>query len=77
MNWDAISAISETIASGAVVLSLMYLAMQIKHSNKISQSQTRTELRHMANVSGFRTNQSLVEYFQGNLLRSRIYCLCR
>ena len=48
MNWDAITAISEFIASVAVVVSLIYLALQVKHSNKLSQSQTRTDLRHMA-----------------------------
>jgi len=54
MNWDAISAISETIASVAVVVSLVYLAMQVKHSNKLSQSQTRTDLRHMAQSEVFK-----------------------
>lgn len=48
MNWDAISAVSETIASIAVVISLVYLALQVKQSNQLSKSQTRTELRHMA-----------------------------
>ena len=48
MNWDAISAVSESIASVAVIISLIYLAQQIRHSNKLSQSQTRTELRQQA-----------------------------
>lgn len=50
MNWDAISAISESIASVAVIISLVYLAQQIRQSNKLSQSQTRTDLRHLSNV---------------------------
>ena len=50
MNWDAISAVSETISSIAVIISLVYLAQQIRQSNKLSQSQTRTELRHMAST---------------------------
>lgn len=54
MNWDAISAISETIASIAVVVSLIYLAIQVKHSNKLSHSQTRTELRHMAQTEVYK-----------------------
>ena len=48
MNWDAISAISDSIASVAVVFSLIYLAIQIRHANEHSKGQTRTELRHMA-----------------------------
>ena len=55
MNWDAIS---ETIASIAVVVSLVYLAIQVKHSNKLSQSQTRTDLRHMAQSEVFK----LIDY---------------
>lgn len=54
MNWDAVSAISSIIASVAVVLSLIYLSLQIRQSNKLSQSQTRTELRHMANTEAGR-----------------------
>lgn len=50
MNWDAISAVSETVSSIAVIISLVYLALQIRQSNKLSQSQTRIELRHMANA---------------------------
>jgi len=48
MNWDAISAVSETVSSIAVIISLIYLAQQIRHSNKLSQSQTRTDLRQQA-----------------------------
>ena len=49
MNWDAIAAVSETISSIAVIVSLVYLARQIHQSNILSQSQTRTELRHLSN----------------------------
>ena len=37
MNWDAISAIGETIGAAAVVVSLLYLAMQIREQNKRSR----------------------------------------
>lgn len=50
MNWDAISAVSETISSIAVIISLLYLAQQIRHSNKLSHSQTRTDLRQYGNA---------------------------
>jgi hypothetical protein len=54
MNWDAISAVSETIASIAVVVTLIYLAIQIKQANKLSQGQTRVELRHMAQAEVYK-----------------------
>lgn len=54
MNWDAISAVSDFFASVAVIISLLYVAHQIKLSNKLSQSQTRTELRHMAQSEVFK-----------------------
>ena len=58
MNWEAISAVSSMVSSVAVVVSLVYLAQQIRQSNKLSQSQTRVDLRHMANEEVSR----LVEY---------------
>jgi hypothetical protein len=54
MDWNAVSAISETIASLAVVVSLIYLAIQIKQANKLSQGHTRVELRHMAQAEVFK-----------------------
>lgn len=39
MNWDAVSAISEIIASIAVVISVVYLAVQIRHSSQVSERQ--------------------------------------
>ena len=38
MNWDAIGAIGELVGAAAVVATLIYLAVQIKHSTKIAQS---------------------------------------
>lgn len=37
MNWDAIGAIEEVIGAFAVVLSLLYLALQIRHSSKMAE----------------------------------------
>ena len=36
-NWDAIGAIGEILGAGAVVLSLLYLAVQIRHTRKQSE----------------------------------------
>ena len=45
MNWDAISAIGETIGAVAVVISLLYLAIQIRqNTSHIKSSIAATEL---------------------------------
>jgi hypothetical protein len=38
MNWDAIGAISDFIAAGAVIVTLAYLAVQVREANKTSRS---------------------------------------
>src|SRR5438034_10121463 len=49
MNWDAISAISQLIGSVAVVLSVLYLALQVHRSTRVAklatQDATATALR--------------------------------
>jgi len=37
MNWDAISAISQFVSSIAVVLSLLYLAMEVRRSTRVAK----------------------------------------
>ena len=37
MNWDAIGAMGEVIGAAGVIGSLLYLALQIRHSSKTSQ----------------------------------------
>ena len=39
MNWDAISAVAEMCGSIAVLLTLIYLVVQIKQQNKVTQAQ--------------------------------------
>ena len=39
MNWDAIGAVGEIIGAIAVVVSLMYLAVQIRTSSKLAKAQ--------------------------------------
>jgi len=41
MNWDAIGAIGEIVGALAVVLSLIYLATQIRASNSVAQRDSR------------------------------------
>ena len=38
MNWDAISAIGEIVGATAVVLSLIYLAVQIRHGTRATEA---------------------------------------
>ena len=49
MNWDAIGAIGEIVGAGAVVVSLAYLAVQIRAQNR----QARTDAIHEISI-GFR-----------------------
>ena len=45
MNWTVIGAIGEIIGAIAVVVSLLYLAMQVRGSNALQAAQTRYNLR--------------------------------
>jgi len=48
MNWEAIGAIGEIFGAIAVVISLAYLATQIRQSNKMSRSQTSQNMIQLA-----------------------------
>ena len=41
MNWEAISTVSEVIGAIAVVVSLIYLALQVRQNTQMSKSETR------------------------------------
>ncbi len=44
MNWDALGAIGELVGAAAVVLTLAYLAVQIRQSSKSSRQQSYHDL---------------------------------
>ena len=44
MNWEAISAIGEIIGALAVVITLIYLARQIKDNTRVARSATRQSI---------------------------------
>ena len=44
MNWEAIGAVSEIIGAVAVVITLAYLAVQIRQSNALLRSESRQAL---------------------------------
>jgi hypothetical protein len=46
MNWDALGAIAELIGAIAVVVSIVYLATQIRLSNTLALTQTRRDMLH-------------------------------
>ena len=58
MNWDAIGAIGEIIGAGAVVISLMYLASQIRIQNRESKNSTIVQLTEQWNALLTFTSQS-------------------
>ena len=42
MNWDAIGAIAETLGAGGVIMTLAYLAVQIKQNTSTVRSNSAT-----------------------------------
>jgi len=49
MNWDAIGAIGEIVGATAVFVSLIYLAIQIRTSNRASQQSSVREVQELLN----------------------------
>ena len=52
MNWDAIGAIGEILGALAVVVTLGYLAVQIRQSTAVARSSTRQAIAQMSMESG-------------------------
>ena len=46
MDWNAVGAVAELIGALAVVISLVYLASQIRMSNTLAIAQTRRDMLH-------------------------------
>ena len=45
MNWEAIGAVGEIVGAGAVVISLVYLASQLRQSNELARENAYRELQ--------------------------------
>lgn len=63
MNWEAIGAIGETISAIAVFATLMFLAVQIRQSNRVNEANTRisiAEMKHRSNDSITRFSEALI-----------------
>ncbi len=50
MNWEAVGAIGEMAGAGGVIVSLLYLAVQIKRQNVESRLAAMNELVHQRNI---------------------------
>jgi hypothetical protein len=46
MNWDAIGAIGEIVGAVAVLITLIYLAMQIRQNSDMQRAQTYQQMDH-------------------------------
>ena len=57
MNWDAIGAIGEVVGALAVLITLIYLANQIRQSNRIGVTASEAQFRQMAQS----VNRSIME----------------
>ena len=58
MNWDAISAVGEIIGAVAVVISLVYLAVQIRQNSKIVAANTFQSISATASDLAMRLAES-------------------
>jgi hypothetical protein len=62
MNWDAIGAIGEILGALVVLLTLIYLATQVRQSNRIGTIASVAEFRTMAQA----VNRSIMEIPEGD-----------
>lgn len=54
MNWDALGAIAELLGGLGVILTLFYLALQIRASNLVASAQSRQSMSGFAmSITGF------------------------
>ena len=51
MNWDAIGAVGEVVGAGGVIFTLLYLAIQIRQSNRLAKFQTYRDIMAQADES--------------------------
>jgi len=44
VNWEAVATVAELVSAGGVIASLIYLAVQIRQSNKVARAETTKDL---------------------------------
>ncbi|MFT4562657.1 MAG: hypothetical protein ACI9BW_002403 [Gammaproteobacteria bacterium] len=69
MNWEAIGAVGETLGAAAVVISLVYVAVQIRqNTNETRTQRTQTLISANADVNfQMANNEGLAELFQAGV----------
>lgn len=69
MNWEAISAIGEIVGATAVVVSLLYLAVQVRQNTKVARAATRTALARdqQAAASDLVTGDDMARIFHAHI----------
>jgi hypothetical protein len=59
MDWDAVGAIAEAVGGIGVILTLFYLALQIRGSNRVAKAQSRQSMTEFAMaISRFRAEHA-------------------
>lgn len=59
MNWSALGAIAETVGGLGVILTLVYLALQIRGSNRVAKAQSRQSMTGFAmGITQFRAEHA-------------------
>lgn len=70
MNWESIAAIAEIIGVLAILVSLVYLANQIRQSNNIAKAEAEREILQswMHGLEGFVDSNQTTEFFLKGLV---------
>ena len=70
MNWDAIGAIGEIIGAIAVLITLVYLAFQVRQSNKLAKMEMHEDSisHYLQNNGNFISNVETARVFREGLL---------
>lgn len=59
MNWEAVGAVAEGIGGLGVILTLVYLSLQIRGSNRVARAQSRQSMSEFAmGISRFRAEHA-------------------
>jgi hypothetical protein len=63
MNWDAVGAVAESLGALGVIATLIYLAIQVKHSQKATEANTR-QIRGQAFVQLHAAHRQLLTWLR-------------
>ncbi|MFC1579149.1 hypothetical protein ACFL3Y_02045 [Pseudomonadota bacterium] len=69
MNWDAIGAVAEVFGAAAVLVTLIYLSLQIRQSNSLAEAQSQRELLTLDTFAPLVADPTLAAEFRACLNR--------